>query len=54
VPDEPPGRRETLTVKAFDPATGGDIDVYISYERQQAVGPRSLRQIKEAAERRLS
>lgn len=48
--DESPSRREMLTVKAFDPATGGEIDVSISYERLQAIAKRSTGQIKEVAE----
>jgi hypothetical protein len=50
VVDETPSRREMLTFKAYDPATGDNIDVSISYERLQAIGKRSLGQIKEAAE----
>jgi hypothetical protein len=50
VADEAPSRREMLTLKAFDPATGGEIDVHISYLRLQALGKRSMGQTKEAAE----
>lgn len=48
--DEAPSRRGRLAVKAWDPVTRGEIDVYISYERLQSVAKRSRGQIKEAAE----
>ena len=47
--DDAPTRRDALAVNAFDPTTAGDMTVYISYERVQAVGKRSKGQIKEAA-----
>jgi hypothetical protein len=49
VADEAPSRRELLTVKAFDPVTGSEIDVYISQERLLAIGKRSRGQTLEAA-----
>jgi hypothetical protein len=49
VADEAPGRRERLTIKAFDPVTGGEMDIYISHQRLQAVGKRSRGQVMEAA-----
>jgi hypothetical protein len=44
-----PGRREMLTVNAFDPASGDEIEVFISYERLRTLGTRSQGQVKEAA-----
>ena len=31
--DESPSRRERLTCKAYDPVTGGEMDVHISHDR---------------------
>jgi hypothetical protein len=50
VADEASSRRERLTIKAFDPVTGGEIEVYISYERLMAIGKRSKGQVMEVAE----
>jgi len=50
VADESPSRRDYLTIKAYDPATKGEIDVYLSHARLLAVGRRSKGQILEAAE----
>jgi hypothetical protein len=38
-----------LAIKAFDPVTGGEIEVYISQERLLAIGKRSQGQTLEAA-----
>jgi hypothetical protein len=50
VADEAPSRRDRLTIKAWDPITGGEMDVYISQERLLAIGKRSRGQILETAE----
>jgi hypothetical protein len=50
VADESPSRRDFLTIKAYDPAMKGEIDVYLSHERLLAIGRRSRGQILEAAE----
>jgi hypothetical protein len=50
VADKEPTRREMLVFKAFDPVTGGEIEVYISFERLQAIAKRSKGQVLEAAE----
>ena len=39
-----------LNIKGHDPVTGKEIDVYISYERLQAIAKRSRGQIRETAE----
>jgi len=49
VPDEAASRRERLAVKAYDPATGGEIEVFISYDRLRAFGNRTKGQILDAA-----
>ncbi|MGH7221990.1 MAG: hypothetical protein ACRELF_02050 [Gemmataceae bacterium] len=48
--EESPSRRGCLTIKAYDPETNGEIEVYLSHERLLAVGKRSKGQILEAAE----
>jgi hypothetical protein len=50
VADEAPSRRGRLTIRAHDPETGGEIEVYVSYERLQAIAKRSRGQVMEAAE----
>jgi hypothetical protein len=48
--NEEPGRRERLTLKAVDPVTNQEIEVFVSFERLQAIGRRSKGQTLEAAE----
>lgn len=48
--EESSSRRGCLTIKAYDPETKGEIEVYLSHERLLAVGKRSKGQVLEAAE----
>jgi hypothetical protein len=47
MPENEGTRRDRLAIRAINPVDGTDCEVYISYDRMQAVGKRSLGHAKE-------
>lgn len=47
MPDQESTRRSRLTLRAIDPVDGKECQVFVSFDRMQAVGRRSLGHAKE-------